>query len=184
MGLDMHLSKKNYVKNWGHMNPDEKYSITVKQGGKSISKKQIDTAKIDYIIQEVGYWRKANAVHQWFVENVQDGVDDCKAYYVSTEKLQELLDTVNKVIGASGLVDGNVHNGTVYQDGKSIPVLEDGKIVKDPTVAEELLPTQSGFFFGGTDYDQWYYDDLVETKRILEEALADPNGEYYYQSSW
>ena len=29
------------------------------------------------IIEQVGYWRKANQIHNWFVENVQDGEDDC-----------------------------------------------------------------------------------------------------------
>ena len=27
--------------------------------------------------EEVGYWRKANAIHGWFVRNVQNGKDDC-----------------------------------------------------------------------------------------------------------
>ena len=40
---------------------------------------------------EVAYWRKANAIHGWFVDNIQDGVDDQNEYYVSKEKLEELL---------------------------------------------------------------------------------------------
>ena len=40
----------------------------------------------------MGYWRKANAVHNWFVDNVQDGNDGCKHYWVSKEDLQKLLD--------------------------------------------------------------------------------------------
>jgi hypothetical protein len=43
------------------------------------------------VIEEVMYWRKANQIHKWFVDNVQDGVDDCKEYWVSEEKLQELF---------------------------------------------------------------------------------------------
>jgi hypothetical protein len=50
--------------------------------------------------------------------------------------------------------------------------MEDGKIIKDPTVASELLPTESGFFFGNTDYNEYYYRDLLDTKKIIEEALA------------
>ena len=46
----------------------------------------------------MGYWRKANAVHNWFVDNVQDGNDDCKRYWVSKEDLQKLLDVVNKAL--------------------------------------------------------------------------------------
>jgi len=48
--------------------------------------------------EEVAYWRKANYIHKWFVDNVQNGVDDCGAYRVSKEKLQELYDILNEVI--------------------------------------------------------------------------------------
>jgi hypothetical protein len=51
-------------------------------------------------------------------------------------------------------------------------------------LAEELLPSASGFFFGGTEYDEWYFNDIATTIAILEEALEDENGEYYYSSSW
>ncbi len=37
---------------------------------------------------EVGYWRKANQIHNWFVKNVQGGVDDCGYYGVTKEKLE------------------------------------------------------------------------------------------------
>ena len=42
------------------------------------------------IFEQVGYWRKANAIHRWFVENVQDGDDDCGTYEVNKEQLEEL----------------------------------------------------------------------------------------------
>jgi len=59
------------------------------------------------------------------------------------------------------------------------------KAVKNqPAAAEAILPTVSGFFFGGTEYDEWYYDGIDNTIQILNEALADENGEYYYSSSW
>ena len=132
---------------------------------------------------EVGYWRKANAIHRWFVENVQDGNDDQKEYRVSEEQMKRLLDAVNKVLTASELVDGQIINGYQITDGKRTPILEKGKVIKDPRIAKLLLPTSEGFFFGGTAYDQYYYDDLIETKRIIEEALKTP-GEYYYSSWW
>ena len=47
---------------------------------------------------ELGYWRKVNCVHQWFVDNVQDGVDNCATYYVSRETLEELKDVCQKVL--------------------------------------------------------------------------------------
>lgn len=153
MGLDMNLYKKTYVKNWQHMKPEELHEITVKRGGKTVPKSKIDPAKIAYVVEDAGYWRKSNQIHNWFVEAVQNGNDDCGTYYVSPEQLADLLDLVNQVLA-------------------------------DHSKAGELLPTQSGFFFGSTEYDKWYFGDLEETKKILTEALADPNAAFEYSSSW
>lgn len=179
MGLDMYFTKRKYVKNWEH-DKENKWDITVKHNGNLVE----DKMPIKELVFEAGYWRKANAIHQWFVDNVQDGEDDCKEYFVERELMQELLETINKVLAASELVAGDIQNGTRYENGKETPIMEKGKYIKDPTVASELLPTQEGFFFGGTNYDQYYYDDLVNTKAILEEALKDNESDYYYRSSW
>ena len=149
MGLDMYLDKRTYVKYWEH-NGDDNYEVKVTKKNEPTN---INPKKVKYIIEEAGYWRKANQIHRWFVENVQDGVDNCGDYYVERNQLQALLDLC--------------------------------KIVqKDHSKAEELLPSASGFFFGGTDYDEWYYNDIENTISILEDALEDKNGEYYYTSSW
>lgn len=47
---------------------------------------------------EVAYWRKANQVHRWFVENVQNGEDDCGYYPVTKEQLIELRDLCRDVL--------------------------------------------------------------------------------------
>jgi hypothetical protein len=150
MGLDMYLHKKTYVKYWEH-NGDDNYDVKVTKAGKPVN---IDPKKVKYVTEEVGYWRKANHIHYWFVENVQNGNDDCGNYWVSREKLEELLNVCNKVL-------------------------------TDKSRAEELLPTQSGFFFGGTDYDEYYFDDVIDTKRICEECLSDETADdFEYHSSW
>ena len=52
-------------------------------------------------------------------------------------------------------------------------------------LAEKLLPTGSGFFFGGTDYDQWYFNDIEETIKIIDNALSMPDQwDFNYRSSW
>ena len=185
MGLDMYLHKRTYVKNWEHTPESSKYQISIKRGEKEVEKTAIDPDKIVYIIQDAGCWRKANAIHRWFVENVQDDNDDCKTYYVSAEQLKTLLDVVNQVLNASELVDGTVANGYTFDENcKKVPITEVGKVIKDPSTAQSLLPTQEGFFFGSTDYDQWYVRDLELTKQIIEDALKDPDGDYEYVSSW
>jgi hypothetical protein len=181
MGLDMYLHRKTYVKNWEHMKPEELHSVLVKKGGEV--REDIAPAKVSEVVEEFGYWRKANAIHNWFVENVQDGEDDCKEYSVSEEDLKELLSVVNTVLDASELIDGDVVNGYKGTAEGWKPCLEKGKTIKNPAVAKKLLPVTEGFFFGSTDYDQWYYGELVETKKILEEALK-AGGDFYYESSW
>jgi hypothetical protein len=187
MGLDMYLSKKHYVKNWDHMEPDRRYAVSVRKGGKRVS--TIKPERISYIVEEIAYWRKANQIHRWFVENVQEGNDDCKAYRVSKEQLKELLDSVTTVLQGSKLVAAKITNGyTVKSTGTQIieePILQDGKTIVDPSVASALLPTQKGFFFGHTDYDQFYIEDLEHTRDALTAALAEAgNSNFYYQSSW
>lgn len=182
MGLDMYLSKKYYVKNWGHTPKDRIYKITVKKGGKPSG---IDPSKVCYIETQEIYWRKANAIHKWFVDHCQDGVDDCRQAYVSREQLADLLSVVCDVIGKSNLVADKISAGSEYKDGKWTELLQDGKRIEDPTLAKKLLPVERGCFFGGYDYDQFYYDDLVHTKSELERVLAtDDDGDFFYQSSW
>ena len=52
--------------------------------------------------------------------------------------------------------------------------------------ATEYLPTTSGFFFGGTEYDEYYWHGLERTKLILDKAINLPEDDYSftYQASW
>lgn len=59
--------------------------------------KEVGTGS-DELIEEVGYWRKANQIHYWFVQNIQNGEDDCRSYLVTKENLQCLYDLCGKVL--------------------------------------------------------------------------------------
>lgn len=186
MGLDMYLYRKHYY--GGRYKDKDKHDL--KLSGDFAKKQRIDISRVSYIEENVGYWRKANAIHNWFVRNVQDGEDNCAQYYVEREQLQTLLDTIEKVLDASELVDGNVWNGKRSKkvDGKYVmeDVYEKGKIIKNPRVAQQLLPTTSGFFFGSTGYDEYYISDLKYTRKLLKDILKYKKdyADYYYQSSW
>lgn len=186
MGLDSYLTKRHYVKNWDHMNPEELHQITVKKNKKAVP--HINPKKISYVIVDCAYWRKANAIHEWFVQNCQEGQDDCKEYWVSRAQLQELYDACVLVRDNSKLVEGKIQNGYKFENGKQVPIMENGKLVEDSSIAEELLPTAEGFFFGSTNYDQYYIDDINDTIKMLGKELAIDYGkdepEYYYRASW
>jgi len=94
MGLDMYLTKKNYVgAYYEHNNVKGKIEITV--DGEPLD---IDFGKVSEIIERVGYWRKANQIHNWFVENVQGGRDECQESYVTAEQLKKLLAECEEVL--------------------------------------------------------------------------------------
>jgi hypothetical protein len=152
MGLDMYLYKKTYIRQGDFYKPESVNEVIVKTGGEIDTK--IDPKKIKYVVEEAGYWRKANQIHRWFVENVQKGIDDCGSYWVSREKLEELLGLCKRV-------------------------------KENHSLADELLPSASGFFFGGTEYDEWYYNDIENTIKIIEECLSDESADdFEYSSSW
>jgi len=50
--------------------------------------------------EEVGYWRKFNALHAWFVDNVQGGVDECQSTIVTKKQLIKASSLLKKSITA------------------------------------------------------------------------------------
>ena len=154
MGLDMYLSAKKYMSRYFDPTDTDKINSINELFGIEGDEQE------DYGAQEVtfrvAYWRKANAIHQWFVENVQDGTDDCGEYGVTREKLQELLVLCEKIIAS-------------------------------PKKGKDLIPTASGFFFGSTEYDDYYMQDIRFTAERIKKILADTaftRCDFYYQSSW
>ena len=57
-------------------------------------------------------------------------------------------------------------------------------VLKDKDSASELLPCQEGFFFGSTDYDEYYFGDLEETIKMIEPLIKEETGDFYYKASW
>lgn len=188
MGLDMYAARRLYVKQWEHQSPEERYTVQIARGGKPVA--GIRSDRISAVEEDVMYWRKANHIHEWFVKNVQNDQDNCGEYYVSDEKLRELHDVCDKAIKASRLVDGMVSEGTVYnqENPKGLVQRTAGKVIEDATVVRELLPRQSGFFFGGAEYDEGYLQDVIDTRdwaaRMIADCEAGVPGDIYYSSSW
>ena len=160
MGLDQYLSAKKYLSpaERSGLESNEQFQGVLKTvGAETYVRTDYPSAEVTV---SVGYWRKANAIHQWFVDNCQGGIDDCRSVPVGREQLDELKKICESVTMDKGLLD------------------------TDET-AREMLPTQSGFFFGGTDYDEHYYKDLINTIEIVKACLEMPTEwEFTYQSSW
>lgn len=186
MGLDMYLKASRYIFAYEFSSDEDKRKyrdIIADFEAEELADKDTPTATVSIT---VAYWRKANAIHRWFVDNVQDGVDDCKNYYVSRENLEELRETCRKVLSSIELAPGKINAGKISNDGGEWETIwQDGGVVTAPGLAEELLPTTSGFFFGGTDYDEWYVNDLKRTIDQIDRVLvAGSEWEFEYHSSW
>jgi len=149
MGLDMYLSAENYL---------SQYDSNEKEAADKIQKIVGVKWRVKSVRLEAAYWRKANAIHRWFVMNVQGGEDDCRDYYVSRENLIKLRDLCRKLL-----------------------------LLKSKGAAKQELPPMEGFFFGSTEMDEYYWNDLAITDKQLTAVLDDETlkgWSFYYQSSW
>lgn len=170
MGLDQYLYASRYLhRSEINIDDTDELSKRMKVGNEQANKVlqaigltdlQLTSGGV-WVKVEVGYWRKANHIHAWFVEKVQDGKDDCGEYYVTKEQLGELRDVCNLMTTASK--------------------------EKLPELGAKYLPTKAGFFFGTTDYGDYYMGDLVRTVKLIDDVLHNPQlkeFEFYYSSSW
>ena len=147
MGLDMYLNAKRFIWHNEKEIAEAISKIFPELNGKG--------KRVQEVIVRAIFWRKANAIHKWFVDNVQNGEDNCSTYDVEREQLEELRDLVQRVL-------------------------------EDHTLAESLLPTQEGFFFGGTQYDEYYFADLEHTRDSINAILEEfpDQWDFEYHSSW
>lgn len=94
MSLDMYLNKRMYI---GAIYEFNKISGTLALTKNNVPI-NINLNKVMYILEEQARWSNAIPIHNWFVNNVQDGYDDCKYYIVEGDKLLELVDLCKKVL--------------------------------------------------------------------------------------
>lgn len=150
MGLDMGLNKITAI------------TGEIREALKGVA--GIDVSKLQSITEEYAYWRKADAIHNWMVENVQNGEDNCGTFYVPEDAMENLLTLVNEVLDA---------------DPKD-----------QMAVAMDVLPSMSVYFSKNNKEEAFafYLEDLAHTKRVFESALEEarsPRPVYFeYWSSW
>jgi hypothetical protein len=171
MGLDMYLYARKYVSgnNYGR---DEQgnFAMTLNPELDTIiepiglTRKDLDADMPSAMVSvKVLQWRKANQIHEWFVQNVQAGDDNCKEHYVSRETLEELMGTLGQALQTR---EGGDDTGMTIED---------------------ILPTQGGFFFGSEEYDEYYWSEVERTYEQINLLLSNPKFEdfdFEYNSSW
>lgn len=110
---------------------------------------------------EVAYFRKVNFLHKWVEDHLNDGIE------TNCQAIPFHLEAMAGLMQTCATVRAN------------------------PELGPELLPTMSRFFFGSTEYDEWYLKDVADVQNALVDILAyekgrgEPgSGQYVYVSSW
>lgn len=168
MGLDMYLSARKYIPritfdgNGSEPRKGLTFDLVATAVGAEKLIDQEDWTGLSVQIP-VGYWRKANHIHKWFVDNVQLGEDNCEEHRVTIEQLEQLKrdceEVLNNPLRATALLktqEGFFFGGTEMYD-------QDGVL------------------------NQYYAGDIAKTIDIINKVLNNPERDsmdYTYQSSW
>lgn len=161
MGLDMYMWKKknlniyDFSKEYPNCHAKKlKVKVDVEYGDGEIKTKEYEVDDPHHsgeILLPVAYWRKANCIHRWILENTVGMEEDkCQRIELDGSQIEDLVKDCEEVL-------------------------------KDHTKAKDLLPVMEGFFFGSYEYDEWYFQDLENTVKMLKDVDAD---EFVYQASW
>jgi hypothetical protein len=116
MGLDMYLSASEYISRWDYTedfdrSENELFLQIVSQFDVDVDINGHAGIQIDF---PMGYWRKSNQIHNWFVENLADGVDECQKIFVNRESLENLRDLCNQVLADNSLAKDLLPTGAGF----------------------------------------------------------------------
>lgn len=166
MGLDMYLNVSERIESHDY---SKGYSETTRTENpkyntivETVGMKVRDNIAASVTVEYTAiYWRKANQIHNWFVSTLANGIDECQRIPVPRDNLVALHDRCGVLLDT-----------------------------RSNELAVDLLPPTSGFFFGSTDIDEWYWQDVEETHKQLTELLDEITEEnkwnysIEYQASW
>lgn len=148
--------------------------------------------EVKFMTMESMYWRKANHIHKFFVDNIQEGEDDCEEYDLPISTLDKLkehcLEIMNGVIQEEGLW-WEQWSTKSRQLKDYITKLEeekqyDWRLPKETLkYAKKYLPVQKWFFFWDTEYWIYYLYDIISTYDWIESLDTEDNCDYIYSSS-
>lgn len=114
--------------------------------------------------------RKANAIRRWFSENLKDFADNGTTR-IFKEDFEDILAAMRKVIESTKIneiytnvfernIEEDALYDTLYKEAENF-VNNGGKEYEYfQSFVEEYFPSQSGFFFGSTIYDEYYIYNL------------------------
>lgn len=197
MGLDMYLSAVKYESNYSFQKEkhgeNERFNTVLSAFPNVRVSENSPSLEVSFT---VGYWRKANAVHAWFVNNCGKGVDECQEMYVSHEHLLKLKEECLQVLSSDipvkpavpRTIEVNGDNGLDIGSFISAGMAVESTLIGSEPVDDLPLSPVAGFFFGSTERDEWYFDTIKETLSLINDLIRDYPDEdgwrFSYRASW
>jgi len=168
MGLDMYFSRRTYVGSFkntrdseGNWSERDVDNMELKFDDADLS--HVNLKNVRYIEEIFGEFRKFNALHAYVVDNFGGGRDECQVIYLDIDNLIQIQEVLSLV--------------------------KESLSIGDKVIAGQTLPPKEGFFFGNTEIDKWYEEDVKEAvevfnKIVEEHSIVGHDASYTYQASW
>ena len=145
MGLDMYLSRTAKCQGVDYGALYEKEITSMDDIPKELQKYASPWWEGSNLInpfEQYAYWRKFNALHGWFVQNIQDGVDKCQlSRPIEREEFEELLKLLEgrRLEPVKGFFFGSTEKGKWYEKEvvETIEVVK--KILSEVDFDKEIL---------------------------------------------
>lgn len=164
MGLDMYFyARKSTYKsfsNWDKLDKVDEtdYPEDLKTFSDYIYNRNFKSVQTE-IRYQIGYFRKFNALHSYIVKTFANGIDICQDVFLFKEDVKKIKKVLDDILETANTTEK----------------------------AKELLPTQSGFFFGGTNYDEYYFNEAKVAADLMQNLLDNfdfVNYQLVYKASW
>lgn len=186
MGLDMYLYARDYQSKASYKDKKEDikgfYPEELKRIGNQMFKDNFISKQTRYLI---GYWRKFNALQGYFERKVEHESELIHGIYIDCKTIEELIKIMNKVKKA--LKDCPTKQIKVLVGWEKGEKIYDYMTVYDCEVAQELLPPETGFFYGSEYIDEYYVECLDYSLKLFRKALKlskEHDYDIIYEASW
>ena len=175
MGLDQYITIRHKSTNAAYAKW-ENYCKLSEEESKEVRKPKEPDSELT-----IGYFRKHNMIHGYFVDHVQGGVDDCGTYKFEYTVLEDLIQICKNVMS---YVTKTERPPKYIEDGKGNKCecfqYPEYKITMEGLeYAMEYLPLRDGFFFGTREYNDDYFWCVENAIEELTFALQVTQKNYF-----
>ena len=134
--------------------------------------------------------KECKELEDLYAQALSDNDPDAEAY---KKRIDDLLAPYAEPIIWNGRKENHIHdwicaNADLEDTNLDYVLIDPEKLLSDLKAvlddherAPEILPTRSGFFFGGTEYGEYYFDTI---ERLYNTLLTEKNQGYFEDHSY